>query len=809
MSEFQSQLDAVLAWYSGRARPFLEQHASTHIESIDKRKMDIEKLARTVDDEVPICFLGNAGVGKSTLLNAIVSERVNVLPHGGIGPLTAQATAVRYAENPYFHASYFSAVALNRILFALERGYARAQKRGETAVISPELEGKLDEEDRREADLALPTGEPDAPAESGKLEAYQRQVRLLIQGNQEGDIELPYLIDALCAVLGYKPRFNLVPVEADATRVERLRLCIQASVNDGVHRKQYADGDIKGLVAELREHASGFLAPLIKNLEVGWNAEALREGLVLVDLPGVGVANDEYRRVTAEWIRSRAQAVVLVVDHRGVTEASVELLRSTGFLNRLMHDSHDPNAQLATLSIAVVKVDEIADSHWHDERSLDPDTARKWNAHFHEVCVKAAELVQRQMRQELEKLVVDGPEATRAERRDALARMLETMQVHAVSAPQHQLFVRDDEESRPRIKSPEESRLPDLVRSLQNVAIEHRSRRRALATAIMDDFRKRVITVIDLVRAQWEENARAEKEAQELRDELETFLAPKQSELEVRQGAFREFLRESLPAQIDARVGEASMQGKDEITRYLRNLGDLHWSTLRATVRKGGAHVSSKGQHIDLPNQLALRFEEPVAVVWSKHVLSALRRRTKELGEDYVAMVGEVVHWARGQEARVKPRVVEALHHSLDLQTKELSSVGKDAVDELKSKVRTELYAKLVRRVRHRCEQFVEKQQDKGSGVKQRILALFHEELAASVVEEARPVAAKVLLENYSEVQQEIGQRFAAYRNPLEAARDGIVQSHEDGVRRSDAQKRRRVIEDIEEILAALPGGDA
>src|ERR1019366_9064937 len=88
---------------------------------------------------------------------------------------------------------------------------------------------------------------------------------------------------------------------------------------------------------DLRDHASGFLAPLIKTLEVGWNADVLRDGMVLVDLPGLGVANDEYREVTLDWVRRRARAIVVVTDRSGLREAEAELLRTSGFPGRLLH----------------------------------------------------------------------------------------------------------------------------------------------------------------------------------------------------------------------------------------------------------------------------------------------------------------------------------------------------------------------------------------------------------------------------------------------------------------------------------------
>jgi dynamin family protein len=764
----------IIDWYRGRVRRFLEQYAADEVAAIDQQAKRVEQLLQAPSDEVAVCFLGNAGVGKSTLLNALVSERYNLLPHGGVGPLTAQATIVRYAEAPYFRATYLSARQLNRILFALERYHEFVTKRGAEAAASEELAKLLDDENRHEAESALPVGEPTVVGVSEKIEAYQRQARLLVQGDQHGQIDLPYLLDALRSVLGNKVRWGHSPADGDVRRIARLRECLELAQRDGVHRECRAGAEMRDFLLELRDHASGFLAPLIKSLEVGWNADVLREGLTLVDLPGVGVATDDYRRVTSTWIRDKARAIVLVVDRSGITDASANLLRSTGFLNRLLHDGDDTAAEPVTFSVVMVKVDQSADSAWEDEASIDELGARPWAEHFERVSGEAIELMRNQMRQVLERLVAAAPDATRTARREALERIINTMQVHAVSAPEYRLFHLQLQQKPARIRRAEESGIPQLSAAFQGIAIDHQTRCAARLAAAEDDLASRVAASLALVRAQWEADERAEREAQALREELDAFLAPKKSELERRQGAFWEFLREGVSDQIKARVAESSLHARDDISDYLRELGKLHWGTLRATVRKGGAHVSSDGTHIDLPNELALRFEEPVAVVWSKHILSALRKRTSGLGQDYVAMVGEVVEWARSQDARVQPRVVEALHDNLVAQTKDLASVGKEAVSELKGKVRGQLYDKVVKKVRERCEAFVEGKKDVGEGTKRRILELFHEELASEVVKVAQPVAGKVLLDNYNEVQHEIAERFKAYKNPLESARDAI-----------------------------------
>ncbi len=795
----------LLEWYTRRARPFLEQHAAQDLAAIDHQAHRVDHLAKTAGEEVAVCFLGQAGVGKSTLLNALVSDRYNILPHGGVGPLTAQATLVRFADAPYFRANYFPRRVLNMVLFALERVHERALKIAPTG--SDEIGKELDDEDRREVEAALPALDEEGRVEGprDKIDAYQHQVRLMIQGRQEGEVDLAYLLDAVRAVLGLPARWGRSPTPDDMGRISRLRECIQLARGDGIHHERRSTaGDMRDLLRELRDHASGFLAPLIQRLEVGWDSDLLRDGLVLVDLPGVGVANDEYRRVTAEWIRVRARAIALVVDRAGVTEASAELLRSTGFLNRLILEGNAPDADPVSLAAIMVKVDQSADSAWQDEADFDEAAARSWADHFGEVRVRAVALMRAQMRQELDKLAAAGHEALRSDRAAVLAAVLETMQAHAVSAPQFRAFNAQRKDAPPRVASIEESGIPALRAALHELASAHSGRLQDRAFAAAEEFRERLHRALDLVRAQWEADERAEREAEALRTELEVFLAPRQIELASRQGGFRRFLRGEIPALIESQVQSAAHVAREDIHRHLRGFGDVSWATLAATVRKGGAHVSAGGKRIDLPNELALRFEEPVAGVWSKQILTALRKETSALGKDYVALVAEVVEWARGQDARVQPRFVEALHGNLVAQTRDLSSVGKDAVDELKKTVQSQLYQELVKKVRKRCELFVTQGNNRGQGVKRRILDLYGE-LAEEVVKVALPIAIGILIANYNEVAQEIEERFSAYRNPLESARDAIVRSHEDSIRRSDAQRRKRVLEEVDAVLGAMP----
>jgi predicted GTPase len=797
--------DALSTWYDQRARPLLETLAPDRLKEFDENRRTVTKLLDDTDDAaVAVCFLGAAGVGKSTLLNALVGERENILPHGGVGSLTAQATIVRYADEADLCVEYFPAQTLRGILLLLEKAHADEAKR---AIVSEDIEAGLSDDVLRDIASALPAagGDPNVEVSSQKVEAYRQQVRLMIQGSPLGELNMPYLLDGLRSALGLQQRWDQSIEPADALRIARLRQCLSSpGTGKGERVIRQTEVGPQEFLNELRDHASGFLAPIIRKLEVGWNAEILQGGLVLVDLPGIGVANDEYRSVTHDWINLRARAIVLVVNERGVGEPDAEMLRRTGFFNRLLHDSDDPTAPPVTLAVAVVRVDEAASASWQNERAVNRQTARKWSQHFAESCQKAVVMVRHQVRAELQKLVNSGGEDTRVDREALMARVLETLQVHPVSAPEYRAFLVADEEVRAHIAHQDESRIPALAGALRELANDHRRRCGERIRLALENFAEPIRTQLVLDRAMWEQDVRAEQEARQLREDLDAFLQPRGRELESRQGAFREFLRNSVPEQIDARVGEATLSARADIAKYLGGI-DIHWSTLRAAVRRGGAYVSSASGHLDLPNELTIRFEEPIAVVWSKHILSALRRRTGELGDDYVKLVGEVVDWAREQDARVSPRVVVALQESLVADTKGLNTVGKEAVDELKKKVRAQLYKRMEKRVREKCEAFVESKADAGVGVKNRILALLKDELAGDIADVAHPIAKSVLTTNYREVQAEIDEHFGRYKNPLERARDSLVVSHEDGVRRSDAQRRRRVLHDIEAVLTTMP----
>src|SRR5437762_3243034 len=122
MADPVEQSQQLAAWWRTHVRPFFEQHeGADKVPAFDKDVADLEAAAKAAAQELSVCFLGSSGVGKSTLINALVAGKDIIVPAGGVGPLTAQALTVRYSDRRRFEVQYHSPQNLWQLIFALEQ----------------------------------------------------------------------------------------------------------------------------------------------------------------------------------------------------------------------------------------------------------------------------------------------------------------------------------------------------------------------------------------------------------------------------------------------------------------------------------------------------------------------------------------------------------------------------------------------------------------------------------------------------------------------------------------------------------------
>lgn len=762
-------------WFADTARPFLADHDPDKVVELD---LDLDRLLRTdrrASEELAICFLGASGVGKSTLINALVAGEANLLPSGGIGPLTALAMQVHYGEEARFEAEYQTLQHLWQLVFGLEQTFKRQQLAQPAAPIE-EAEPGVD------LDALVAADDVDTPLDGEPLERrfdqLRRQAQTLVTDDQHADVPVPYLLDRLREVCGRKPIWGTSANSEDSERLRRLA-GVLAMAKDGRRHSCAATSDRSTFLRDLADHATGFLAPIIREIHVYWNSPLLRHGITLVDLPGVGVAGDVYKEVTRKWIVEKAKAVVLVIDNRGVKEADAELLRRSDFLTRLLFSVDDPQADPAVLIAAVTQLDSPAVDRFFQ------NPGKKKREHLADVRVETIALVKNQMRQQLTGTWARERDASRATHSQVVDYVIDHLQVFPVSAFEFRRLLKNDEDDRAFIGDVAQSGVPQMVDGIAAIASawrEDAAQQRADATKV---FVERVLTTLEVVKARWQQDSRASDEAESLRRDLDQVVGPMRDEFLVSKGEFRGFLRTEVPKRIAALVSDASHEAQQDIRRYLRGLRDARWNTLKAAVTRDGAYTTG-ARHIHLPDDFSQMFVEPIAEVWGTQLLQEIRKRTRTFTDDCVSQLEHLVIWCREQGARVQPKLLEKHVEAVKADTRQVNLVGKEAIANLRDDVKNRLKVAIERPIKRRCQEFVRKGDHIGAGVKVRILELF-DELAEAATADAKSVAVDILTQGFKKVDLELKAVTKSFEHPLEAAVDAIVAAHADRLKRGDA----------------------
>lgn len=791
MSDSNSPSRRIVDWFRNLVRPaFQKTETAPVLEELDKLAAQVEELEKNKGRLFPICLLGQAGVGKSTLINTLIADNGIVVPSGGgTGPLTANALRVIHGERPSFLVRYHSKKQVDQTRFILEAQVHRLLKT-EAPVI----------------DLADGSGMEtiDLDAEEQKRSRTEEAVGracLLVAGAQSAHRELTYLADALRWVLGQKSNFQSQLLEEDLVRLHRVQEALLYGTNE--KERHFDSIGQPAFNQHLRDHACGFLAPLILEMSIHWPSPLLKDSLELIDLPGIGILSDAYASVTSDYLRNRAKAVMLVADSRGVRKEDAELLRNSGFLARFLHSSHDLASDPVALIVVAVKIDDVAEENWRNDKAINGVALKSKAQHFTDQVERCRSDITQRLHSFLREVWESEDGGITEGKSAAIQEILNNLQVFPVSAPQYRLHCSTDaDDGRPFLLDVGDSNIPALRAAIAGVAQKCLQEQARRAEDAQQRFFGQLRARLAVLSAQRNEERQAEAEIATFRQALEVFLAPLQREFDTRRGGFRNFLRKTVPGQIDARVKIASQSARKEIQSYLRkNIRDAHWKTLQAAVRREGTFIGSR--HINLPHDFALRFEEPVAEVWSRGILAEVRRETREFADYQSTAVTQVLDWARGQGLRVSIRLLEALVEAVKQHREQVNAVGKEAVDELRNKVREELIKQIEGPIRRKCKQFVSDNNDSGTGVRARIIDLF-ELLAEDVVEAAATPAVNLLVEKFREVDKEILAAFGEHSDPLNEAAEALIQRQEKKLETED-NKAVELRNQIEAVLAAAP----
>jgi len=772
------------------------------------QQADLLEQALQRSTEVRAGFIGESQVGKSTLINALLGRKV--LPQAGIGPLTATATRVRNAPEDSFTAVYQSRKQLNNVAFGLERMAAIAAT-SESVIAADQIVVDIpleaDPIASSEADVT-----PTPPLTKARGELLMNRVQLLL-GDEGSRLSAGELARAVRCMLDPTKLVEEVRLQPFADRIAQIaaRVGTTETVRAGA-----LPGGSKEFAKALDLRASEWMAPLIEKLEVGLSDQSV-EGMVYVDLPGVGVKGDARALAALDFVEQDANALVIVFRNSGMTDAIASMLESTGVITKLLFGSRTGAPPLRVI-IAVTQLDNVAQSHWQAARDEAEDDGRPAPLRDHVFADLAAKMRDK-MRSDVRAALL-GSSAfesvgadERQQREQVVHRLCDELEIFPVAAPDYLLHVRG-RAGEAWLREAPTTNIPHLRIALQELhqdAVRRRAsdiRERALALRSMLDVQHTILREglepgKGAARAGWDEFCAVINDfAAEMRDDVR----------EISRTAAQD-LRRTIPERLDTLCEAAGTSGYRRLSSLRKHSEGLHYQSLYAALRNDGVW---ERRELNYPDAITRSIVDTIASSWQKNIIAEVNRIVCELADQQLALVADLVATASVHHPAVaEDQMLRARQKALRAGSRTAIQFTGDNLEELTDEVATRLRKVVERPIAKACETALANHHHAGAGAKTRIIRDF-EEGGQQAVDAAKLAAREVLQKAYRKVLQTLENGILQeFNDPLTSVVEQLTQQTGDFARRSDAARRsheERRVEAFAQWLSALPAiepGDA
>ncbi len=753
----EARATGALALYDAEVRPALGGAEAQPVSDLDTAAQ-LLRVALAMQHVLRVGFLGESQVGKSSIINALVGQRV--LPSGGVGPLTASATTIAYSARPLVRVRYHARKRINEFRFALQ-GYL--QSLGE---LSPTGGDPPPETPEAGSDDATPTsfatmdfskaneGTDDGPTDERRRmgEYLVKQARLMLGApDTMPRTNVFHLVRALAA----KDETSVaVPADPDLReRVAHIRRLLDRSeefTRETPEPRKFGD--------EVRARAAGWMSPLIAELHVSLDLPLLSLAQI-IDLPGVGVVGDPAGRVAEEFVRKEADALVIVMRNNGVTEQVAGLLERTGVISRLLW-SNQSAAPPIHVAIAVTRLDDVAKDEWRkrvvEARENGASTPRRDEV-FRELSDQMATVVRRQVADALMSSheFDDLSPELRAQREHVVRMLSEAMEVVCVSAPDY-LGILEGFEDDCFLRDKDETNIPHLVGQITNLAGRAT---KARAERLADAFAGFGDGVVRSLRLQ--EHALRDRKAARtaadarFRSALAVAAEPLKAEAVRHRREFMDFLKTSMPERFDTLSESAADRARKRLKKQKGDGARLRWATLNAALVRTGAFNGAV--HIDYPGDLTRAFVDVIAGSWEKDVVAEVRVAFRRLCEADAELVQSLSESAAGildtDELRVTSR---DLQQQIRDQGKVAISWTQAQLEELSEDVRKKLADVVGRPIERSCLNARKAGDNHGTGARDSILEVF-DIGGKEAIEKARAACVEILGEHVEKLRRSLG----------------------------------------------------
>jgi hypothetical protein len=784
----------LLLLYRKEIRSFLSDNQVLGIESLDQLAGLLEG-ALAQKTHLNVGFLGESQVGKSTLINAVLGARV--LPTGGIGPLTAQATQVSFGEQNTFTVEYHTKQQLHRFAFGLER---YLEQRG---VIPPRSSGSEVENDP-DPDIELEhleqeLSEPGASSEKGEHMLKQAKTLIMTPEGQLTPDTQPndsdgVALDGILIALGQTSRGSQEALKPYVKRIAELQQKL-----GGVEIVSESRGSENEFKRALRTRAAGWLSPLVSRLKVRLTSPLLKH-LSITDLPGIGSMADPGADIAEKFVRTDGDTLVIVFRNSGVSQSIADLLERTGVITKLLFGSREGTAPIHII-IAVTHLDDVARSRYLDAIEFaelsdeqPPDKADIFRKLSADMPLTIRDGVAGALR--LSKAFEDLPEDLRARREQIVSSLVDSMRIVCVAAPDC-LAIASHRADQAWLQTEEATGVPEFREALKTVANEALSQRQGLIQEYDEALRSALVDQLMAVQQAYEGGSgAAAQEWERFRQALEEAAHPHKEQLKVVQGEALSTLKRTVPERIKALSDRATAHATRRLSRVIAESQDLHWKSIQAAIRGDGIW-ERRGVHY--PRALTTALVDYVASDWEPQIVEGIRTEVRTLATRGAELVKRLCEDAQ----RINPRLMSDVSH-VDTQRKILIQQSqtcvawtKEQLETLRKEVHEELIEVVRQPITKACRKAVAESKHVGQGMKARVLSTFLEG-GESAILEAGAAVERLLDARYRKLLKGLIEGFLKdNHDPIQDALERLTSSEASRVKRSDAQRRRKVLSEV------------
>jgi hypothetical protein len=702
--------------------------------------------------ETPIAMVGSTGAGKSTLLNALLGAQI--LPTSDRGKAcTSAITSVRYAPGDTFSA---------RIHFLTLEEWNR-----ELDALKNSLQTEFGEEERS-----------DITDWNDLKRATQEKIRT-VYGLQESEIE-------------------------DGINFQDLKLpdSLHQWMVSSAEPLHIMDANAKELRSTLKQYLTGEGSywPVVKSVEVSGPFEALRNGVVIIDLPGVNDPNPAREEVTRKYLRDAPYVWVVFNMNRGMTKDIHDLLIEQKMLRQFLYEG-----KVDALTLVGTAADAV------DEGNVE-DYGLEDDAEIFDIIQARNNQVKVQVGKDLHDIAGKLAGAAR-ESGESLSRLRKTLHrtsIYTVSAFAYMnlLKVRRGR-STYGMESVEDTELPQLIKHIETISrsqdyISEIGQKVTLLVSEMENFFRS--------RRAYQENRRGEFQEQltELRQRLERPRQDLDADLKRARGRCEESFRAHKEI-FEQRLKIAVDTAHISVNRVVDSWLGIHWATLKAVIVRDGSFVSpSTGKRHDLNADIAEPLLNAIPFVWDDFFGYHLKANFAELKGELQGR-SEVFLERLRSEARIAGVFgnavlnnisgdIEVSRQTLELQIQETLN----GLNRTISRKRGDLVSSITDIIQAKMQSaYAKAKQEQGSGMKRRMLATL-QSFAVQSVKGMYETIQQDLLEGIEELGVQFGYELTELTKQVCQQADRVLMNLGVGSLGSQSEDNEELIKIIDAMLDHL-----